>query len=803
MRNKTTAFINILGLSLGMTGCVLILNYVSFEKSFDGFHANADRIYRITNKITHDGEDQGERAIVFPAAGPAMKEYFPEVAAFARLHSLHGVVSHKEVVFKEDRMFYADPALLTVFSFPLVKGAAPGVLQEPFTVVITESMATKYFGKEDPVGKAIQIRDQDFNTTYTVSGVMKDVPENSHLKFDFLTSFATLEKLTSVHFGLNANSNWEWDMFYTYILLRPEAPARQVERRLAGFVNTYLGSLQKVYNKKNAFRLQPLLSIHLHSALLYEAGPNGDGNLVNFLWIIALFIVVIAWINYINISTAQATARAKEVGVRKVMGAERSQLVKQYLLESGVMNVLALMVTLVFIVAVLPFFTDFLGRSRTNLFAFLAEIALQFRVALLAFFVLGALLSGVYAAFILSSFKPIEALSRKIADVRKGASFRKGLIIFQFAVSFALIAGTFIIFQQIQFMRNQNLGINIEQILVLEAPNVKSSTSPEEGNPESFFKSELLNYPAVSRVTLSSNIPGREHNRGANGVRRKNSDAREGKFYNIMGIDHDFIPAFGLKLLAGRNFYGETGSNNKSAIVNQTALRMLGFAEPQQAINEEIIFSGTFMKIVGVIEDYHHQSLKKSITPTIFFPYVPADNNYYSVKVKTADLQSATALIEAQWKAAFPGIPVQQYFLDDFFNQQYQTDQKFGKMFSVFAVLAILVACLGLFGFSLYNVRQRTREVSIRKILGASLASNLMLLLNQSLKLVAVAFLLACPVVYYLSAEWLNNYPFHIQQDVLTYVVSGCIVMLIAVLTVIYQVVKTIRVNPSSSLRNE
>lgn len=801
-KNKTTAIINIIGLALGMTGCMLILNYVSYDKSFDRFHDNAGRIYRVTNNITNNGEPQGERAIVFPAIGPTMSDYFPEVVDYARIHAAQGVVTYGDKTFREDKMFYADPSFLTMFSFPLVKGEASSALKEAFTAVISESAADKYFDDEDPIGKSIEFKDQNFSPTYTISGVMKDVPENSHIQFDFLLSYETLA-LLSRPLNVDAHNSWMWDMFYTYVMLKPEAAAESVEAGLSDYTDKYLGERQKISGRVNEFSLQPLLDIHLYSNLLYEAGTNSNGEFIYFLLLISFFILIIGWINYINIATARANSRAKEVGIRKVMGAHKEQLVKQYLFEAFLHNILALLIAFIILTVSLPFFSELLERPTRSIITFLGEINAGLWLSLLAFFILGSLLSGAYSAFMLTAFKPIEVLNGRFSGKHKGINFRKALIVFQFGISVALITGTIIVYKQIQFMRKQDLGIAIDKILVLESPNLYGATSSSNGSGLDFFKTELVSSPSISSLTVSSNVPGREHDRGANGIRRVNSDVKEGKFFNIMGIDPDFLPTYHLQLLAGRNFSKESGANRKSAIINKTAVKMLGFDEPEDAISEEIIFSGAVMKIIGVVDNYHHQSLKKSIAPIIFFPYVPSDNDYYSLKVSTDDVDETLALIKEKWNVAFPEKPYEYFFLDDYFNRQYKADQRFGKMFTLFSLLAVFVACLGLFGFSSYSMRQRVREVSIRKVLGASFASNLMLLLNQSLKLVLIAFVLACPVVYYLSDKWLENYPFPIEQDVFIYLLAGVVVALIAVFTVIFQVVKTVRANPATTLRNE
>jgi putative ABC transport system permease protein len=526
-----------------------------------------------------------------------------------------------------------------------------------------------------------------------------------------------------------------------------------------------------------------------------EAEANGDGNAVYLLLGIAFFIVVIAWVNYVNLATARAINRAKEVGIRKVVGSNREQLVKQFLFESALLNAMAVGLALVLVLVALPFFNRLSGQQMG--FSLLGSAA--FWGSLAALYVVGTLLSGLYPAFVLSSFMPVTVLKGKLSTSRRGVTLRKGLVVFQFAASLFLLVGTFTVFRQIQYMRSQNLGIQIDQTLVVNSLIVRDSTFLTQLDA---FKDEMRRIPGVRKITVSTSIPGEAAGWNAGGIRLKGTDEAQGKQYRVIGMDYDYLDAYGLKLLAGRKFSKVYGTDPQSVIFNKMAVQQLGFDKPEEAIGKEIEFWGKQYTIIGVADNYHQQSLREAYEPLIF-RLIPDASNYFSVKVETGQLPATIAGLQKGWNTFFPGNPFEYFFLDDHFDAQYQADRRFGQVFGLFTGLAILVACLGLFGLASFTTVQRTKEIGVRKVLGASVRQILQLLYKDFALLVVLAFVFAVPVSWYATHRWLQTYAFRIEPEWWLYALPFGLVLLVALLTVSYQTLKAALANPVSSLRSE
>jgi putative ABC transport system permease protein len=788
-KNKIFSFINVFGLALGMASSLLIVEFARFELSYDKFEANSGRIYRLRTDRYNDGILGTRWAAGAAGLGQVVKEALPEVESFARLRNTGGIMSYKDNQFRESKMYFANENFLPMFSYPAIAGSVNGALKDVYSAVITESTAHKYFGAEDPLGKMLSLDKRD---NFRVTAVVKDPPPNTHLKFDILLSWATLVQKQ----GPKVNTQWDWDGFLNYILVRPGADPAELEKKIASVVQAKWGEEMKSTHDGMVIHLQPLPDIHLTSHYMREAEANGDGRTVYFLLIIASFIIVIAWINYINLATALSIQRAKEVGVRKVLGSLRRQLIVQFLLESMLINALAVLLAFAIILICIPFFQLLTGKELH--FSLIGDPV--FWLILTALFLIGSFLSGLYPAFVLSSFRPVMVLKGRLAKTGHGALLRQSLVVLQFAASIVLMVGTFAVYRQLHFMQDQDLGVRINQTLVLKGPNVLDSTYD---NKLTAFKTEALRLPGVKQVTVSTEVPGGKIGWNAGGIKRVSDDITKSNQYRIIGIDHDFLDAFGLKLLKGRNFYPGL-VDSQSVLFNEAALQKMGFPKPEAALNQRIDFWGKQYTIVGVVANHHQESLQQDYDAHIF-RYIPDANSYYSLKLAgdPNDWPSLIASIQKEWKQFFPGNPFDYFFLDEQYAKQYEADQKFGQTFGVFAGLAIFVSCLGLLGLAAFVVNQRTKEIGIRKIVGANLSNILVLLTKDFIRPVLISFVIAIPVTWYLMHKWLENYAFRISITSWMFIVPGLLILLIALLTISTQTLRAASANPSKSLRSE
>jgi putative ABC transport system permease protein len=588
----------------------------------------------------------------------------------------------------------------------------------------------------------------------------------------------------------------DWDAFLTYILVRPGTDTSLLEKKINSAVHAKFGAEMKGGNYDVVYHLQALPDIHLYSHYMFEAEVNGDGKAVYFLLAIAIFIIVIAWINYINLATARSINRAKEVGVRKVLGSLRRQLVGQFLFESLLINGMAVVLAFLLIICCLPLFNFITGKELH--FSLLKDPI--FWLGLACLFVTGTFLSGLYPAFVLSSFRPILVLKGRLSKTGHGAILRQSLVVIQFAASVILMVGTFAVYRQLHFMQHQDLGVQITNTLVIKGPGVLDSTYTGKLNG---FKTEALRIPGVKDLAVSTEVPGSKVGWNAGGIRLVGNEPNKSDQYRIIGIDHDFLDAFGLKLLKGRNFYpGLTDS--MAVLFNEAAIKKMGFAKNEDAINKKIEFWGAQYTIVGVVSNHHQESLRQDYDAHIF-RYIPDANSYYSLKL-TADRNNTPAIIQSiqqQWKSFFPGNPFEYFFLDAHFAEQYKADQQFGQTFGLFAGLAIFVSCLGLLGLAAFVTNQRTKEIGIRKIVGANLPSILLLLTRDFIRPVLISFLIAIPVTWYLLQKWLDNYAFRIAIGPWMFILPALLIVVIALLTISTQTMKAASVNPAKSLRTE
>ncbi|MCF0060228.1 ABC transporter permease [Dyadobacter chenwenxiniae] len=794
LKNKAISFIMIFGLAASIAAFLLITQYVFSEFSYDEFHTGADNIYRIRLDDYKQGVLTNSSVISYHAEATAIKETFPEVENFVRLHRADGMISYRKpsgelVSYHEKKAFYADSSLFDVFSFPLLKGAANQVLRRPESVVISESMAQKYFGRQNPIGKTLRLSSDWQGGDYVVEGVFADIPMNSHIHFDFVFSIQNLLKNQQF-----ATGGWYWTNFYTYLLLKPGTLPEALENRLSGVIEKHIGKQLKKYKVRQAFALQPFRSIHLHSQTASEVEPNGKIGIVYVLILVAFLILAIGWLNYINLSTARGIERAKEVGLRKALGSEKRQLIQQFFVESLGFNLLSVFIGIGLFLLALVIFSDWI--QTTNGFSMLLN-PLFWIVSLTVIF-LGFFLSAFYPAFVLSSFKPIAILKGYLPKQTGGESFRKSLVVFQFTASIFLIIATLVINQQLAFMQQQDLGMNINQQLIIKAPKVLRTDSFT--NDIRFFKDRMLAHTDVRHVTASSEVPGQEIF-WTDEWQRFHQAAADYKLCSMMAVDEDFIPTYNIKLLAGRNFNKELVLDNEAVIINESALKAFGFATAEQAINQEI---GNVIpkKIVGVVNDFHQQSLKTANRP-IIFQHIPWNSSFLTIALRSNHVGESIAMLEKVYHEAFPGNAFEFFFLDDHFQQQYKSDERVAALFSWFALVAISIACLGLLGLAMFTAKNRTKEIGIRKVLGASVGSVVMLLSRDFLRPVGLAILLASPLAWYAMTWWLQDFAYKTDIKLWTFLVAGVLAIGIALVTVSFQSVKAALTNPVKSLRGE
>lgn len=787
-KNKVFSLINILGLSIGIAACLLITQYVMHEMSYDNYHTKKDRIFRLKQDRYDKGVLATEWAYGCSAIGQALKDNFPEVEEYVRMRQGQEVLSHGDVFFKEEKAYYASEAFFKVFSIPLIKGDPETALQRPQTLVLSRSAAKRYFGDEEPVGKTLKMNGQ---ADFEVTGVFEDVPENSHMKPDVLYSFETVVKW----WGEEVRTAWMWDGFWNYILLKEGTDPDAFEAKIPALVDKLAGEALKQFDADMVFHLQRVDDIHLDSHYMGEFEVNGSRSSTYFLGVIALFVILIAWINYINLSTARSMERAREVGLRKVMGGFRSQLIRQFLMESSFLNLLAFVLALIIVMIALPYFNELAGRE----IGFTLLQSTKFWLVLTAVLIAGIILSGLYPAFVLSGYRPVEVLKGRFRNSWRGLYLRKGLVIFQFVATVVLLVGTFTVYRQITYMRQQDLGVNIDQTLILRAPASVDSTYAQKFE---VFRNTVSAYPEVSYVTASTAIPGEQPEWNAGGIRLISEGEQDSKQYRIIGTDYDFVDAYGLKIAAGRSFSRDYPNEESSVMMNESAAHLMGFENIEDALQKEIFFWGDTFRIVGILKDYHQESLKKAHDQLIF-RFIPEARNFYSLKVKSADMQQTIDRVKESWFSTFPGNPFTYFFLDEHYNNQYRADQQFGRITALFSLLAIFIACLGLFGLSSLTAVQRTKEIGVRKVMGASVPGILVLVGRNFVVLVAISFLVAVPIAWYVMDSWLQGFANRITMSWWIFALPGLVVTLVAIFTISFHTIQAARANPAHSLRYE
>jgi putative ABC transport system permease protein len=801
VHNKGLSIINIVGLSIGMTCCLLIFQYVAFEYSFDNFHNNKENLYRALQSFAHKGEELSVGdAYTAQGLAPALKDAVPEIAEITRVHPEDAVLfdaAHPEKVFEDDHIIYADPGFMTMFSFPLVSGDRAKKLTSG-TAFISESAAQKYFGTSNPEGRTMEITGI-IRKAFTISGVFQDVPANSHLRFDVVLPMDDL--LRSEEYANEPEGGWSWNNFATYVQLHPGADRQAVAKRMTDIYLKYRGEFIAQQGGIAAMNIQPISDIHLNSEI------DGPGNIVagsyrtvHFFLIIGLVTLVIALVNYVNLATARAVNRSREVGVRKVAGAKRAQLVVQFLCESGLTNLSAAIMSLAFAAALIPFVND-IAETQLSIAMWATQ---EFWLVFVAGIMTGTLLAGLYPAFVLSSFRPASVLKGRDGYVSGHSWLRKSLVVVQFAASIMLLAGTATVYSQLNFMRNIDLGLNINQVLTMRAPRVLPENT-DRATVMQTFKQQLANIPGIQQSALSSSIPGAGFNWNGAAIRKATDDPSAAIRGVATYVDSTFANLYGLKLLVGKEFKDITLSQDKDApwnvILNETAVASLAFSSPAEAVDQMIDIGGYRAQIIGVYKDFNWSSAHQARQNIVFGQ--TTRGSHISVRLATTETASVIAQIQKLYQTLFPGNVFTYAFADEAFDLQYQNDQRFAKLFSIAAGMTIFIACMGLFGLVAFTAQQRIKEIGVRKVLGATVTDIVGLLSKDFLKLVVIGLILAVPVTWYVMNEWLQNFAYRTNVNFFTLLVSGSLAIMIALLTVSWQSFKAAIANPVDSLRNE
>jgi predicted permease len=771
-KSKAFSLINLLGLAVGMATSILILLWVQDELSFDNFHPHGDHVYRVVAAWQTNNETQEYAATPAPLAA-VLKGEILEIRDVVRLgEGGQMLLTYRDKHFDETGALYADPALLRMFGFPLVKGDPNSALRDPHSVVLTQTLAQKYFPNEEAVGKRIRVNN---GADFTVTGVMRDVPANSHLRFSFVVPFELMKESNAT-----LDNNWMDYNYTTYVQLHPGTPAAGVDGKLAA-----------VFRRRNPdtqgrFYLEPMRRIYLYSKVPGDNARHGDAQSVYIFSAVAVFILLIASINYMNLATARSARRAKEVGLRKVAGANRGQLIGQFLGESVLLACVALGLALVLVWALLPVYSD-ITEKVLSMNMLLGNTLL----ALLAIAVCTGLVAGSYPALMLSAFQPVRVLKGTLSAGRGGAAFRRGLVVVQFTLSILLIFSTLVIYRQMQYVQTKNLGFEKENILtfVLRGDlNRKYET----------VRGELLRQPGVVAVTSASqDLTNVNSSTGGGDWEGKPAESR--LILNQLSVDRDFTDAFNLRMVAGRGFSRQYATDSAAFILNEEAVRQMGLQSPVGKRFSAHNVTGT---IVGVAEDFHFKSLHEPIEPMVLF-VSPNWRGQAYVKIKPGYEAAAVAACEKVWKTFNPSYPFAYRFLDENFDRMYRAEQRAGRLFRYFAGIAIFIACLGLFGLAAYTAEQRVREIGIRKVLGASVSSLVTLLSREFVVLVIISFALAVPLGWYLMNGWLSDFAYRIRLSWWLFAVAGGLAAVIALLTVSFQSIKAALADPVHSLKSE
>ncbi len=797
LRFKTSSFINVAGLAIGVACCLLILLYIQNELSYDRFYKNADLIFRINTELKF-GTTEFNVPLSSDMMGPILKKDYPQVEEFTRIYSFAGdkLIKKGSEYINETKVAYVDSTFFKVFSFQSISGRIDESLNEPNSVVITESIAKKYFGIVDAAGKYIET-DENGGTLYMVTAVIKDMPYNSHFRFNFLFPLKNLKNYCC--WGNYTASN-----FYTYLLLKKGTDYKVFEKNFTQYNDKYvfpyannilhIGSREEFEKAGNRLdnSLTPLTDIHLYSTRSFELSPSGTILYVYIFSAVALFILIIACINFMNLTTARSANRAREVGIRKVLGTERKNLILQFLIESTLVALIAVLLAVTITYISLPYFNE-LASKELKISNIHLIVALPF--VLFLSLIIGTL-AGSYPAFFLSRFIPVEIIKGKFSGGSKNGQLRSVLVIFQFAASIVLITGTIVIYRQLHYIQNKNLGYQRNQVFIINGfYNLGKNTDA--------FKNEMLKVPGINNVTVSGYLPVSSERSNNSYFKNPAAAASTGFLMQNWQIDYNYIKTLGMKIIKGRNFSKDFGTDSSAIILNEKAVNQLGFKNPI----EKKIYTFTQdnkligFNIIGVVEDFNFESLRQDIGPLCF--RLGKDEGAIAFKVDAAAVPNIIKQADDNWKRMASGMPFNFTFMDRSFDEMYRSDQRVGEIALTFSVLAIFIACLGLFGLATFIAEQRTKEIGVRKVMGASVPSIFLMLSKEFIKWIFIADIIAIPIAYYFMNKWLQEFAYRIAINVWLFIISGSIVLIIALITVSFQAIKASTANPIESLRYE
>ncbi|HZY78982.1 MAG TPA: ABC transporter permease [Cyclobacteriaceae bacterium] len=804
-RNKLTAFINICGLALSMASAIMIYLFVSDELSYDKYHSNADRTYRITRIFyDQDGQQSLHLSAVAPPIGPLLKNDFGEIEVMARTLQFQVVVGLERdgemISNTENNLFIAEPDLFKIFDIPVISGNPEVDFKRPFVIMLSDKAAMRYFNTTDVIGKRLRINN---NLDVEVTGVFRSFPLQTHFHPDFLASFTTLED-NNIYGRAGLETNWGNNAFSTYVLLSPGTDPVKFESQLPAFIDKHFGAYARanfnapadfVASKGTKLTVQKVTDVHLHSNLDDEIEVNGNINNVYMMSVIGAFIVLIACFNFINLSTARATKRSKEVGLRKVVGAFKNQLIGQYLSESVLISIFALVLAFTISVLALPWLNDFTGKGLSlNIVT-----NWQLLVGVIVFAIVVGLLAGIYPAFVISGFKPVAVLKGQSGSAKGRSGIRKVLVVAQFGISIVLLIATAITFQQLSYLNNRDLGYDRNQIITL-------TYYRELGKNYEGFYNEMLKSSNLKNVGRSSRIPTGRLLDSMGGLRIMKGDSLVPSTVGLkyVGVDDQFFDTYGVEVVAGRNYSKSIPADDTTSfIINEAAARAIGWKTNEEAIDTDFQYGGRKGKLIGIVNDFHFESLHQRVVPMVFVPSKWSGVNNLAVKISGDHMQEGIAHLEKIWRNMLPGRPFEYQFLDDRYRLLYEAEQKEGTLFTLFSGMAIFIACLGLFGLATFNTMQRVKEIGIRKVLGASVPSILRLLSKEIIILILLANVLAWPVAWFFMNKWLDSFAYHINMNLVVYILSAFAAVILALVTVSAQTIKAAMTNPANTLRYE
>ena len=791
-KNKAFSLVNVLGLSIGLAVSLLIFNYVSFEFSFDNMHQKRDRIYRVESRFYEGNQLTDDWATSTFGYGSAISKEMTGVEDFVRIgmQNTEQVVSYKENRIRETGIAYVGPSCFSVFDFKLKEGAVNDQLKRPRTVVITEEVARRFFKDESPLGKILTFAAGSNFANYEVTGVLENFPPNSHIRFNYLISYETLPNWMKEF--------WYLHEAYTYLLLSPGKNPKEIEDQFPAMSEKYK-TRPALKNKTWAVTLLPLEKIHLNPQKQYERELKGNKNSLITLIIIALVILITAWINYINLTTARAMERAKEVGIRKVAGAFRTQLISQYLTESLLVNLAAVVLALLLVLALKPAFNQIMGEN-IGLFVLRQPI---FWISAIAVLVSGIFLSGFYPAFILSKVQPSIILKGNYFNSGSAGLTRRILVVFQFSAALFLMCGTFIIYKQVKFMQEQDLGVNIDKTVVIKFPVSRTGLD----NQVNLFAENLKQENSISSVSLAGAVPGMEVAFFASNQLQGNS-SDQSRLYEMLAVDDRFVETFGFKLLAGRSFQKGFGNDSSCLLVNEAALSFLGIHNPEEAIGKQVALEGEAqpVTIIGVVQNWHQRGLGNAYTPIMFVPngrisWVPP--RFIAIKSAVTQPDEIVKMVKSRWQSYFPEASFDYFFLDSFFDNQYQSDKRFGNIVAIFTMLAFFISSLGLWALAAFTASKKIKEVGVRKVHGAQTGNIVYLFSKEIIGLIMIALVISTPISILVMKGWLQHYAFSTGISLWIYILAGFLSIAISLITIGWQSWKAATRNPVEALRYE